>query len=107
MERILAAILFWCAVGFILYTYIGYPLIIGLLSRFVTATEYSLQQLPSVSLLIPAYNEEDVIGRKIQNSLDLDYPKDKLQILVAADGSNDRTPDIVRSFEKEGIGLNY
>jgi len=107
MERILAAILFWCAVGFILYTYIGYPLIIGLLSRFVTATEYSLQQLPSVSLLIPAYNEEDVIGRKIQNSLDLDYPKDKLQILVAADGSNDRTPDIVRSFEKDGIGLNY
>jgi biofilm PGA synthesis N-glycosyltransferase PgaC len=107
MERILAAILFWCAVSFILYTYVGYPIIITLLSRLVTVPQYSLRELPSVSLLIPAYNEEDVIGRKIQNSLNLDYPKDKLQILVAADGSNDRTPDLVRSYEKDGIELNY
>ena len=103
----MAAILFWCAVSFILYTYIGYPIIITLLSKLIKVPQYSLQQLPNVSLLIPAYNEENVIGRKIQNSLDLDYPKDKLQILVAADGSNDRTPNIVRSYENNGIRLNY
>jgi cellulose synthase/poly-beta-1,6-N-acetylglucosamine synthase-like glycosyltransferase len=60
---------------------------------------------PNISLLISAYNEEKVIADKLFNSLSLDYPRDRLQIVVVSDGSVDRTDDIVKSFQKEGIVL--
>ncbi|PWH11785.1 MAG: glycosyltransferase family 2 protein [Anaerolineae bacterium] len=101
------AFLFWFAVLFILYVYFGYPLLVALLARFRPAQPPALKELPSVTLLIAAYNEEKVIASKLENSLALDYPRQKLQILVAADGSSDRTPDIVRQFEAQGVELNY
>jgi cellulose synthase/poly-beta-1,6-N-acetylglucosamine synthase-like glycosyltransferase len=60
---------------------------------------------PFVSLLIPAYNEEAYIEEKVRNSLALDYPKDKLEIVVASDGSTDRTNEIVRRYESQGVRL--
>lgn len=60
---------------------------------------------PSITLLIPAYNEADVIRRKLENSISLNYPREKLQILVVDDGSDDGTADIVREFEQQGVTL--
>ncbi len=60
---------------------------------------------PTVSLIIPAYNEEKVIAQKIENSLSLDYSKEKIEIIVASDGSTDGTNEIVRGFEEKGVKL--
>jgi cellulose synthase/poly-beta-1,6-N-acetylglucosamine synthase-like glycosyltransferase len=60
---------------------------------------------PTVTLIIPAYNEEKVIQDKIQNCLSLDYPKDKLEIVVASDGSTDRTSELVRQYLSQGVSL--
>ncbi len=103
----MAARLFWFFVGTILYTYIGYPVLITLIGRRRSATRLPATELPSVTLLIAAYNEEAVIARKLDNSLALDYPADKLQILVTADGSSDRTPEIAATFAGRGVELTY
>ncbi len=90
----------------IFYSYVGYPLTILFLSRFFNnKVALDDHHLPEVSLLIAAYNEEESIADKVRNSLELDYPKDKLEIVVVSDGSSDRTDEIVKSFEKEGIRL--
>ena len=60
---------------------------------------------PSVTILIAAYNEEDVIESTLKNKLDLDYPKDKLEIIVISDGSTDGTDEIVRRSEGEKVRL--
>jgi poly-beta-1,6-N-acetyl-D-glucosamine synthase len=101
------AVLFWLAVLFVIYTYIGYPLLIFLFSRLKPAGTRHVDELPVVTLLIAAYNEEKVIAQKLENSLSLDYPSDSLQILVAADGSSDKTPDIVRQYDSQGVILSY
>lgn len=101
------AFLFWFAVVFIVYSYIGYPVLIILWAKLKGRKEYAPDFLPEVTFLIPAYNEEDFIAEKLSNSLELDYPREKLQILVAADGSSDRTPEIVRGFADQGIELAY
>ena len=64
-------------------------------------------ELPTVTLIIAAYNEEAVIKAKLENSLALDYPSDKLQILVAADGSDDRTVELVKEFASRGVDLSF
>ena len=100
-------ILFWFFIAAILYTYCGYPLLVTLLARLRPIPQYAQGEIPSVTLLIAAYNEESVIGRKIENSLELDYPHQKLQILIAADGSDDRTVEIVRLFTSQGVELSF
>lgn len=65
----------------------------------------TLKELPSVSLLISAYNEEKVIGDKIENSLSLDYPKELLEIVVISDSSTDRTEEIVKQYSDQGVVL--
>jgi cellulose synthase/poly-beta-1,6-N-acetylglucosamine synthase-like glycosyltransferase len=89
-----------------MWTYIGYLVFLSFISK-ISRKRYSLNNdyTPQVSLLIIAHNEEKVIGRKIENSLDLNYPKDKIEIIVVDDGSNDRTRDIVREYEKFGVKL--
>ena len=104
----MVALVFWLSVLFVIYTYAGYPLIIALLSvlksRRVKFTEFDT---PVVTLLIAAYNEESVIAKKIENSLALDYPHDRLQILIAADGSSDTTAEIVRQYADRGVELSF
>lgn len=88
------------------YAYFGYPLSLLFFSLFSNnKIKKDDNFLPEVSLLIAAYNEEDSIAEKIKNSLELDYPKDKLEIVVVSDGSTDRTDEIVKSYESQGIRL--
>jgi cellulose synthase/poly-beta-1,6-N-acetylglucosamine synthase-like glycosyltransferase len=101
------AVLFWVSVLFVLYTYFGYPLLIAVFAKFKPRTESHLGIIPEVTFLIAAYNEEAIISQKIENTLALDYPKDKLQIIVAADGSSDQTPEIVEKFSALGVELSY
>jgi poly-beta-1,6-N-acetyl-D-glucosamine synthase len=100
------AILFWMSVIFIIYTYFGYPIIISILASIIPKRLAYLDSFPSVTLLIPAYNEELVIAKKIENCLALDYPK-KLQILIVASGSDDQTPEIIKSFQDRDVELCY
>ena len=87
------------------YVYAGYPLLVWLLSR-VFGREPSRRDItPSVSLLLPVYDEEAHIEAKLTNSLALDYPKDKLEIVVASDGSTDRTNALAKTFEAQGVRL--
>jgi len=102
-----AAIVFWVCILLILYTYAGYPALLWLLARLKRKPAAYAPLEPSVTLLIAAYNEQAVIAEKLENSLALDYPREKLQILVAADGSSDATPEIVGSFAGRGVELSY
>ncbi len=99
------AVAFWLSVGCILYTYLGYPLLIAILSRTRPRDIFPASHLPSITLLIAAHNEETVIEEKIRNTLTLDYPKDRLQILIVTDGSTDHTPEIVRRYARADIEL--
>ncbi|MCZ2121996.1 MAG: glycosyltransferase family 2 protein [Anaerolineaceae bacterium] len=99
------AVFFWLSVFIIIYTYIGYPLLIALLAKFRRKPKPYPAYLPSATLLIAAYNEETVIENKIRNSLEIEYPEEKLQILFVTDGSTDATPQIVKRFETQGIEL--
>lgn len=101
--------LFWLSIAAIVYTYAGYPALLGLLARLRPKQRPAAGSatLPSLTLIITAYNEEAVIVRKLENSLSLDYPGQKLQIIVAADGSEDRTADIVRKYAGRDVELSY
>jgi len=99
--------LFWLSVLFIVYVYLGYPLVLTLLARMRRNPVEYPSYLPKITLLIAAYNEQDVIASKLENALSLDYPMENLQIIVAADGSDDRTAEIVKGFEPRGVELSY
>src|SRR5690242_10367663 len=91
-----ARIIFWVGIAIPIYTYIGYPLALVLLRLVIHRGVKKAGIEPFVSLLIPAYNEGDVIERKIRNSLALDYPPDRLEIVVASDGSKDDTAEVAQ-----------
>lgn len=98
--------LFWVAVSVVLYVYFGYPLLLLILAKLRPALQVKNSEItPTVSLIIAAYNEEKVIAQKIENCLALDYPREKLQIIVASDGSTDRTNEIVKRFANQGVKL--
>ncbi|MFW8600190.1 glycosyltransferase family 2 protein [Desulfobacterota bacterium M19] len=97
--------LFWLSLLEVFYAYFGYPISLILLR---TVRQKKIQREPhevSVTLIITAFNEEKRIREKLENSLALEYDKDKLQILVASDGSTDATNEIVRSYADKGIEL--
>ncbi|HLG28751.1 MAG TPA: glycosyltransferase family 2 protein, partial [Candidatus Brocadiales bacterium] len=91
-------ILFWLFIFLIFYAYLGYPLLLVILSVFLHKPVEKRDITPSVSLLISAYNEEKAIKQKIENSLSLDYPGEKLETIVISDASTDRTNDIVGAY---------
>lgn len=101
------ATFFWFSVGSILYTYFGYPLLIAFLARLKTKKIEYVDTSPTVTILIAAHNEEKIIEEKILNSLSLNYPEKKLQLLIVADGSNDRTPEIIKKYLQSGVELLY
>ena len=80
---------------------------IYLLSKLKLKELVSQDETPFVTLLIAAHNEAEVIGQKLENSLGLDYPQERLQILVAADGSDDETVSIVQEYASNGVELSY
>ena len=88
------------------YVYAGYPALLWLASRCKRPHgQGDAGHEPSVTLVISCYNEADVIARKLENSLALDYPGNKLAILVVSDGSDDGTDNIVKGFADKGIRL--
>jgi cellulose synthase/poly-beta-1,6-N-acetylglucosamine synthase-like glycosyltransferase len=101
--------LFWVSLFFLFYAYAGYPVVIWLVSKAASSRRHQRDEsfAPAVSLLISAYNEESLIGKKIENALSLTYPKELLEIIVISDGSSDRTNDIVRAYASRGIALHY
>jgi len=98
---------FWVAVLIVLYAYAGYPVVLMVLGVFRAGRPAPsvTGSLPKVSLLISAYNEAAVIEDKLVNSLDLDYPRELLEIVVVSDASCDGTDDIVRGYEGRGVVL--
>jgi cellulose synthase/poly-beta-1,6-N-acetylglucosamine synthase-like glycosyltransferase len=104
----LPVLTFWVGVGGVLYHYAGYPVAIWLLSRIVgrsPSLPAEPSSLPSVSILVSALNEEDVIRERVVNALHTEYPADRLEFVVASDGSTDRTAAIVRGFTDPRITL--
>lgn len=101
----MAELIFWLFVTAIGYTYIGYSLIILLLAGLVNRPVRRAEIEPPVTFLITAYNEEKNIQHKLENVLSLDYPREKLDIVVASDGSTDRTDEIVREYGSKGVRL--
>jgi cellulose synthase/poly-beta-1,6-N-acetylglucosamine synthase-like glycosyltransferase len=96
--------LFYAIFLLLFYTHIGYPCLVLMLSRiYQRPICYDPRYLPKVSLIIPVYNEAAIIKEKIANSLALDYPKDKLQIIIASDGSTDETNAIISENAAAGI----
>lgn len=97
-------ILFWASITLLIYTYLGYPIFLYIIGRFIKNNHTVDEEIyPKVTLLIPAYNEEKDIEAKIQNSLELDYPEERLEIIVSCDGCTDRTDEIAKEYIKAGI----
>jgi len=108
----MAKLLFWISAGFAVYVYVGYPILLWGLQAVLRSAPRPQPVEPSVSLLVAAYNEAAVIADKIRNSLALDYPAEKLEVVIASDGSKDTTAEIVNSFTGSESGgrvrlLNY
>src|ERR1041384_7232801 len=101
----IAAITFWVSAAFIAYVYVGYPFLLALLARFVRRAKPQPDYYPRLSILITAYNEEADIGRKIGETLKLDYPPDRMEVLVLSDASTDRTDSIVQEFTDPRVRL--
>ena len=104
-------ILFWASLIIVFYTYIGYGILLYIIIRVKRLFWGSPQkavlpaddELPSMTLMICAYNEEDVVAEKMENTLALDYPKDKLRIMWVTDGSSDRTNELLKAYPEVDI----
>ncbi|MGB0931327.1 MAG: glycosyltransferase family 2 protein [Chitinophagales bacterium] len=97
-------IIFWVSVFLVVYTYIGYGFILFLMVKIKRMLGWSdvipekPTEFPEVTFVVAAYNEQDWIVDKINNTLDLEYPKDKIKYFFVTDGSNDRTPEIIQQY---------
>lgn len=105
-----AAVVFWISAGLVTYTYLLYPVVLWLLTEWrrvpaPPADATSDAGLPAVSVLVVAHNEEAFMQARLENLLALDYPRERLELVVASDGSTDRTNDIVRRYGPLGVAL--
>ena len=97
--------LFWFLLLSILYCYFGYPLLLYSTSRILHQHIRKSSFEPTVSIVLSAWNEEDVIQKKIENLLSLDYPREKIEILIGSDGSTDQTNALVKQFTDSRVHL--
>ena len=100
--------LFWIGMAIIFYTYLGYGIFLYLLVRikelFIKPQKLVFPNpLPEVSLFIAAYNEEDIVDKKMENCYSLSYPKDKLKIIWMTDGSTDRTNEKLQKYQDVSV----
>ena len=104
-------ILFWTTLFIVFYTYVGYGILLYIIIRLkrlfkgnpVKSPLPSDDELPTMTLMICAYNEEDVVAEKMLNTRALDYPKDKLRIMWVTDGSNDRTNELLAAYPEVDV----
>ena len=97
--------LFWISVAAILYTYIGYPVIVWMLARLRRREVFKADIVPSVSVVLACHNEQGNIEARIKNLLECDYPRDLLEIVIVSDGSTDFTAEIARRHASDRIRL--
>jgi len=98
--------LFWLAAGIVFYSYLGYPALIHIAARWWPAPPVRADDAtPTVTVVIAARNEEACLGEKLRNLLALDYPRDRIEIVVGSDGSTDRTEAIAGGFAEAGVQL--
>lgn len=106
MDMRITQFIFFFAASVVAFAYIGYPLFLAILPRSPERLfPETSGNLPLVTLLISAYNERKVIENKIKNSLSLDYPRERLRVLVISDCSDDGTDDIVHRYAPQGVKL--
>jgi glycosyltransferase involved in cell wall biosynthesis len=92
------AVIFWASLALIVYTHVGYPLVLSVLAAARSrGPAPPLREDPSVSLIVAAHDEAGVIGRKVADMLALEYPRERLELIVASDGSRDGTVDVAES----------
>ncbi|HHM02396.1 MAG TPA: glycosyltransferase family 2 protein [Caldithrix abyssi] len=97
---------FWFLLFLLVYIYAGYPVLSMVLAKMFPSREPAPpQEWPSLTMVISAYNEETVIAEKLNNSLQLDYPRDRFQIVVISDASEDKTDDIVSHHDDGRVSL--
>jgi cellulose synthase/poly-beta-1,6-N-acetylglucosamine synthase-like glycosyltransferase len=94
---LLGRALFWCSLGALGWTHVGYPLVTAILAQVRSRPVRKREIEPSVTLIVAAHDEEVVIERRLENLLELDYPADKLELVVASDASADRTDELVEA----------
>lgn len=99
-------VVIWLCLGMLLYIYFGYPVVLFLINQVVNKSVEKKEIIPEVSMVIAAYNEEKIIEEKIKNCFQLDYPDDKLEIIVANDGSTDDTAQLVKKYSEVKL-LDY
>ena len=99
----MATFIFFGSLILIFYTIAGYPILLALVSFFKKKPVKKKEIIPDVTMIIPVYNEASTIAEKIQNCIEIDYPPEKLQIIVVSDASTDQTGSIVASFPNENI----
>ena len=94
------AVAFWASAALIVHTHVTYPLSLAVLARLrrpVPGTGVPVTRAPAVSLVIAAHNEEEVIAERVVNALESGYPRERLEVIVASDGSDDRTAELARA----------
>lgn len=96
---------FWLSAALLFYVYAGYPLLLAVVSQLRSRPVRRAAMKPFVSVIITAYNEERDLAAKLENTLALDYPADKLEIIVASDCSTDRTDEIACQYKERGVRL--
>lgn len=117
MRTIIPEVVFWSCVGAVVYNYAGYPILLFALSMLSQAKSDLLfltgkrarrsrplsDELPTVAVLLSAYNEEAVIRDKVNNCLELDYPHDRLEFLIGLDAPSDSTPEILSQMQSSRV----
>lgn len=101
----MAELIFFSSLFLIFYIYAGYPLLALILGALIDQRVQAADSEPFVSILIAAYNEEACIEATVRNKLSLEYPGDKLEIIVVSDGSSDKTEQIVESIDDPRVRL--
>lgn len=102
---LLGACLAWGAALLIGYVYVGYPIALTMFAKWRKWDIQKAEITPSVTVVISAYNEADIISEKLRNTVGLDYPRDRLEVIVVSDASSDQTDEIVASFADEDVTL--
>lgn len=97
--------LLWSLVALVAYAYGGYPVLLWVTGRFRHRPISRGSVTPSISVIIPAHNEERILARKLDSVLAQDYPAERLEVLVASDGSTDRTNMIAAGYGERGVRL--
>src|SRR6266487_7086354 len=97
--RTALAVVLWASLALIAYVHAGYPLLLAALARLRGRAEHPPAEggVPRVSLIVAAHDEEAVIERRVENAAALDYPPERLEVIVASDGSADRTVELARA----------